>query len=85
MSETINAALRADDARRCRDRFRRPRSSSTVWTWTSLYQPFGEERTDGTVGETAGEDFLLGRTAFALEVTAGKLAGGGGAFRGSRR
>ncbi len=33
-----------------------------------------EERTQRTVRHAAGEDFLLGRTAFALEVAAGKLA-----------
>ena len=40
----------------------------------------GKQRADGAVGEAAGENFLFGRAAFALEVTAGKLAGGGGFF-----
>ena len=40
----------------------------------------GEERTQRTVGHAAGEDFLFGRAAFALEVAAGELAGGGGFF-----
>ena len=39
-----------------------------------------KERTDRTVGETAGEDFLFGRTAFALEVAAGEFAGRGRFF-----
>jgi hypothetical protein len=39
-----------------------------------------KKRADGTVGEAAGEDFLLGRPAFALEVTAGELARGCGFF-----
>ena len=39
-----------------------------------------EERTQRAVGHAAGEDFLFGRTAFALEVAAGEFAGGGGFF-----
>ena len=35
----------------------------------------GEERADGPINEPAGEDFLLGGTAFAFEVAAGELAG----------
>ena len=40
----------------------------------------GKERADRAVGEAAGENFLFGRTAFALEVTAGEFSGGGGLF-----
>ena len=40
----------------------------------------GEQRADGPVGEPAGENFLLGRTAFAFEVAAGELARRGGLF-----
>ncbi len=40
----------------------------------------GKERTNRTVGEPAGENFLFRRTAFALEVTAGELAGCGRFF-----
>jgi hypothetical protein len=41
---------------------------------------FGKERADGAVGQTAGEDFFFRGTAFALEVAAGKFAGGGRLF-----
>ncbi len=40
----------------------------------------GEERADRPVNEPAGEDFLLGRAAFAFEVTAGEFAGRGRLF-----
>ena len=40
----------------------------------------GEERTQRTVGHAGGEDFLLGGTAFALEVTAGEFADCSGLF-----
>ena len=39
-----------------------------------------KERADRTVGEAAGENFLFGRPAFALEVAAGEFAGGGRFF-----
>ncbi len=39
-----------------------------------------EERTQRAIRHAAGEDFLFGRTAFALEVTAGELADGGRFF-----
>ncbi len=41
---------------------------------------FGKERPDRAVGEAAGEDFLFGGPAFALEVAAGELAGRRGAL-----
>ena len=41
---------------------------------------FGEKRADGAVGQAAGEDFLFGGAAFALEIAAGEFAGGGGLF-----
>ena len=34
----------------------------------------GEQRTQGTVGHAAGENFLFGRAAFAFEVATGKYA-----------
>ena len=37
----------------------------------------GEQGADGAVGEAAGEDFLLGGTALALEVASRETAGGG--------
>jgi hypothetical protein len=37
----------------------------------------GEERADRAVDEAAGQGLLIGRSALALEVTAGDLAGGG--------
>jgi hypothetical protein len=39
-----------------------------------------EERPQRAVGHAAGEDFLFGGAAFALEVTTGENAGGGGFF-----
>ena len=39
-----------------------------------------KERAQRTVGHAAGEDFLFGRPAFALEITAGELAHSGGFF-----
>ena len=39
-----------------------------------------EERPQRAVGHPAGEDFLFGRAAFALEVATGENAGGGGFF-----
>ena len=38
---------------------------------------FGKEGANGAVGQAAGEDFLFGGAAFALEITARELAGGG--------
>src|ERR1035437_3206507 len=40
----------------------------------------GKERTNRTVGEPAGENFLFRRTAFALEVTAGEFSRRRGLF-----
>ena len=40
----------------------------------------GEERTDGAIGQAAGEDLLLGGPAFTLEVTPGETAGGSRLF-----
>ena len=40
----------------------------------------GEERADRTVGEAAGEDFLFGGPAFALEIAARELSGRGRFF-----
>ena len=40
----------------------------------------GEQRTDRPVDQAAGEDFLLGRLAFALEEAAGDAARGVGVF-----
>src|SRR5690349_17042965 len=42
-----------------------------------IEQTLGKERADGPIGEASGEDFLFGRTAFALEITSGKFPGGG--------
>ena len=39
-----------------------------------------EQRTQRAVRHAAGEDFLFGGAAFALEVTTGEHAGGGGFF-----
>jgi hypothetical protein len=39
-----------------------------------------KERADGAVGEAAGENFLFGGAAFALEVAAGEFAGCGRFF-----
>ena len=41
---------------------------------------FWKQRTNRTVGETAGKNFFFRRTAFAFEITAGKFSGGGGFF-----
>ncbi len=41
---------------------------------------FGEEGADGAVGQAAGEDFLFGGAAFALEIAAGEFARGGRLF-----
>ena len=38
----------------------------------------GEERAERTIRHAGGQDLLLARTSFALEVTAGELADGGG-------
>ena len=43
-------------------------------------EPFGEQRADGTVNQARGEDFLLGRPAFAFEEAAGNASRGVGAF-----
>ena len=43
-------------------------------------QTFGKERANGAVGEAAGENFLLGRPAFALEIAAGKFSRRGRLF-----
>ena len=40
----------------------------------------GKKRTDRPVGQAAGEDFLFGRAAFALEVAAGEFARRGRLF-----
>ena len=40
----------------------------------------GEERADRAVDEAGDQRLLLGRTAFALEIAAGDLAGGEGLF-----
>ena len=40
----------------------------------------GEEGADRAVRETAGEDFLFGRPAFAFEIATRETAGGGGAL-----
>jgi hypothetical protein len=40
-------------------------------------EAFGEKRAAGAVAQARGEDFLLGRAAFALEVAAGETAGRG--------
>ena len=40
----------------------------------------GEQRTDRTIRDAAGENFLLGRAAFALEETAGETPRGRGLF-----
>ena len=37
---------------------------------------FGEQRPDGPVDQAAGENFLLGGPAFALDEAAGKTPGG---------
>ncbi|OQB97297.1 MAG: hypothetical protein BWX86_00400 [Verrucomicrobia bacterium ADurb.Bin122] len=42
-----------------------------------IEEALGEERAAGTVAEAGGEDFLFGRTAFALEVATRETAGGG--------
>ena len=42
-----------------------------------IEEAFREERTDGTVGHAADQDFLVAGTAFALDVAAGELAGRG--------
>ena len=39
-----------------------------------------EQRADGPVGQTAGQDLLLGGAAFALEISTGITARGGGAL-----
>jgi len=39
-----------------------------------------EQRADGPVGQTAGQDLLLGGTAFALEISTGITARRGGAL-----
>ena len=41
---------------------------------------FGKQRADRPVGEAAGEDFLFGRTAFALEVAAREIVPAAAAF-----
>jgi hypothetical protein len=44
----------------------------TCVSWLSLR----EQRPDGPVDQTAGENFFFGRASFALDEAAGKLAGG---------
>ena len=51
-----------------------------VWTWTSLYQPLGNNGRMGRSVRRRGENFLFGRTAFAFEITAGEFSGGGRFF-----
>ena len=41
-----------------------------------VLEAVGEERPHRTVDHPHGEDFLVGRTSFALEESAGELAGG---------
>ena len=41
---------------------------------------FGEQRTNRAVDQAAGENFLFGRTAFALEIAAGEFSGCGRFF-----
>src|SRR5207247_310435 len=41
-------------------------------------QSLGKERSQRTICETRSEDFLFGRTSFALEVATGELARSGG-------
>ena len=79
MSLTISAAL-APMMLKISGSFSPSALSTTVWTWTSLYQPLGKSGRMGRSVEPAGEDFLFGGTAFALEVAAGEFAGGGGFF-----
>jgi len=45
-----------------------------------IEETFREERTAGAIAKAGGEDFLLGRPALALEIAAGKTAGGGVLF-----
>jgi hypothetical protein len=76
MSLTINAA-RADDAEDVGIVFAVGAEHNGLHL-DFVVPTLGEERTDRAIGEAAGEDFLFGRTAFALEVTAGELSGSGG-------
>ncbi|MCY1216107.1 hypothetical protein D9M72_279720 [compost metagenome] len=45
-----------------------------------VQEAFREQRADRTVDQARGQGFLLGRTAFTLEETAGDTAGGVGFF-----
>ena len=45
-----------------------------------VQEPFGEQRTDRPVDQTAGENFFFGETALAFDKAAGNLAGGVGVF-----
>ena len=45
-----------------------------------VHEAFGEQRPDGPVNQAAGQDFLLGRPALALDKAARKLAGGVSVF-----
>jgi hypothetical protein len=40
-----------------------------------VLEAFREQRADRTIDQARGQGFLLGRTAFTLEETAGDLAG----------
>jgi hypothetical protein len=45
-----------------------------------VLEALDEQRADRTVDQAADEGFLLGRTAFTLEIAARDLAGGEGLF-----